>query len=321
VGEWPYGVAVSPSGEHIYVSNTSDNTVSVIRTSDKTVIDTVKVGTRPIGIEVTPDGNYVYVAVSRDNSVSVIRTSDNSVSATVEVGGWPWGLAVSPEGDYVYVSNIADDTVSVIRTADNLTTDVLTVGVDPYSFGKFVSDIADEVEWVNTVVDGEQIGIKGKTNVIKIDTVLSIDPNTIIDKSDKPDSLPYGLLSFNLTVGSPGDVAEVIVYLSQPAKSGDKWYKYDSLNGWQDYSAHSWFSADRRTVTLELQDGGYGDADGIANGVIVDPSGLGSSGESSSNGGGGGGGCFISTATYHSPVESHLMVLRKFLDRFLLTNP
>jgi len=114
-------------------------------------------------------------------------------------------------------------------------------------------------------------------------------------------------------------VAEVIVYLSQPAKSVDRWYKYDSLNGWQDYSAHSWFSADRRAVTLELQDGGYGDADGIANGVIVDPSGLGSSGGSSSNGGGGGGGCFISTATYHSPVENQLMVLRKFLERFLLT--
>jgi len=315
VGEWPYGAAVSPGGEHIYVSNTRDNTVSVIRTSDNTVIDTVNVGIRPIGLEVTPDGNYVYVAASRDNSVSVIRTSDNSVTATVEVGDWPWGLAVSPEGDYVYVSNIADDTVSVIRTTDNLTTDVLAVGVDPYSFGKFVSDISDEVEWVNTVTDGEQIGIKGKINVTKIDTILSIDPNTIIDKIDKPESLPFGLLSFNLTVENPGDVAEVIVYLSKPAKSGDKWYKYDSLNGWQDYSAHSWFSADRRAVTLELQDGGYGDADGMANGVIVDPSGLGSSEDSSSTGGGGGGGCFITAATYDSPVEDHLMFLRKFLDR------
>jgi YVTN family beta-propeller protein len=245
---------------------------------------------------VTPEGNYVYVAESRDNSVSVIRTSDNSVTATVEVGDWPWGLAVSPEGDYVYVSNIADDTVSVIRTADNLTTEVLAVGVDPYSFGKFVSHVSDEVEWVNTVNTGEQIGIRGKTNVIKIDTLLSIDPNTIIDKIDKPERLPFGLLSFNLTVNSPGDVAEVIVYLSEPARSGDKWYKYDSVNGWQDYSAHSWFSADRKSVTLELKDGGYGDADGMANGVIVDPSGLGSSKDSSSSGGGGGG-CFIATAS------------------------
>jgi YVTN family beta-propeller protein len=322
VGEWPYGVAVSPSGEHIYVSNTRDNTVSVIRTSDNTVVDTVNVAIRPIGIGVTPDGNYVYVAASRDNSVSVIRTSDNTVTATVEVGNWPWGLAVSPEGDYVYVSNIADDTVSVVRTTDNLATEVLAVGADPYSFGKFVSDISDEVEWVNTVTDGEQIGIKGKKNVTKIDSILSIDPNTIAVKIDKPERLPLGLLSFNLTVANPGDLAEVTIYLSKPAKSGDKWFKYDSVNGWQDYSAHSWFSADRRAVTLELKDGGYGDADGMANGLIVDPSGLGSSGESSTDsGGGGGGGCFIATVTCDLPQESHFMVLRKFLHRVFLTRP
>jgi len=288
---------VSPGGEHIYVSNTRENTVSVIRTSDNTVIATVKVGTRPIGLEVTTDGNYLYVAASRDNSVSVIRTTDNSVLTTVEVGGWPWGLAVSPKGDYLYVSNIADDTVTVMKTADNSVTGVINVGVDPYSFGKFVSDISDDVEWVDTVVDGEQIGIKGKTNVMEIDTLLSVDPNTIRDKIGKPERLPFGLLSFNVVVNSPGDVAEVIVYLTRPAKSGDKWYKYDSVNGWQDYTGHSWFSPDRRSITLELKDGGYGDADGVENGVIVDPSGLGSSGDSSSIGGGGGGCCFIATAT------------------------
>jgi hypothetical protein len=152
------------------------------------------------------------------------------------------------------------------------------------------------VEWVNTVNNGDKVGIKGKTNVIKIDTLLSVDPNTIIDKVDRPENLPFGLLSFNLTVNNPGDVAEVMVYLSEPAKKGDKWFKYDSVNGWQDYSAHSWFSADRKSVTLELQDGGYGDADGMANGVIVDPSGLGSSGDSSSSGGGGGG-CFMATTS------------------------
>ena len=64
-----------------------------------------------------------------------------------------------------------------------------------------------------------------------------------------------------------------------------------------------------KEITFQLTDGGLGDADGSANGVIVDPGfigipqaeavpnvsgGSGSSGDSVSSGGGGGGGCSLS---------------------------
>ena len=77
------------------------------------------------------------------------------------------------------------------------------------------------------------------------------------------------------------------------------------INGWQDYSDHATLSGDRRSVILELKDGGFGDGDGTENGIIIDPSGLGTASYSipaatTSSESGGGGGCFIATAAYGS---------------------
>ena len=155
---------------------------------------------------------------------------------------------------------------------------------------------------VNTVVGDGQIAVKADANVASVDSIESIDPATIADTVNKPDDMPLGLISFKITVNDSNFPATVVVYMSEPAAAGAKWYKYDPVNGWQDYSAHATFSGDRRSVTLELQDGAYGDADGLKNLFIIDPSGAGTVTAPAPGpapapaGGGGGGGCFIDTA-------------------------
>ena len=133
---------------------------------------------------------------------------------------------------------------------------------------------------------------------------MSIDPDII---PDKPGGLPFGLISIKLRTINPGDTVEVVVYFSEQAPEGTLWYKYDSLNGWQDYSAYATFSADRKSLVLELKDGGHGDSDGVENGIIVDPGGVVGSAGGSAGGAdsGGGGGCFIATAAFGSYVEPH----------------
>ncbi|MGD9289987.1 MAG: hypothetical protein PVG74_20375, partial [Desulfobacterales bacterium] len=91
-------------------------------------------------------------------------------------------------------------------------------------------------------------------------------------EQDGPNFLAFGLIHFKLLVKEPGADVLVTFFLSQPAYDDGIWYKYDPVNDeWFDYSEFIDFSDDRKTFYLTLTDGGFGDADGIENGIIVDP--------------------------------------------------
>ncbi len=98
VGIVPFGVAVSPDGSKVYVTNDGSNTVSVIDTTANTVIATIPVGVGPAGLAVTQDGSKVYVANFNSNSVSAIDMSTNAVIATIPVGMAPvaFGIFIQP---------------------------------------------------------------------------------------------------------------------------------------------------------------------------------------------------------------------------------
>ena len=98
VGSYPWGVAVSPDGTKVYVTNHGNNNVSVIDTATNTVTATVNVGSYPNGVAVNPDGTKVYVANPGSNTVSVIDTATNTVTATVNVGNSPvaFGQFIGP---------------------------------------------------------------------------------------------------------------------------------------------------------------------------------------------------------------------------------
>jgi YVTN family beta-propeller protein len=155
LGNEPLGIAVSPDGEYIYVTNSEDGKVSVIDTvaeREVTVLynPRVAVGVRPIGVVVSPDGNLVLVANRGSNSVSIIETADDIADyevTHVDVGINPIGVSVTPDGAKAYVTNRGSASeegwVSIINMDDYQVDALLNYQeVRPAAFGKFIGSIS-----------------------------------------------------------------------------------------------------------------------------------------------------------------------------------
>lgn len=143
------------------------------------------------------------------------------------------------------------------------------------------------------------LAVKRHSVSVQVGSVLSLDTTLLPSMFNQPEQLT-GVISFKLYLMTDATTATVTVYFSQPAPSDALWYKHDPDDGWTVYD-HAVFSSDRRSVTLVLEDGGLGDQDGVRNGIIVDPAGLGYSTQDSDTGGStasasaGSSGCFIDT--------------------------
>lgn len=95
VGNVPYDLDISSDKRFVYVSNGADNTLSVIKTSDNRVVDTINLNNDGFeangssGVRVSSSGRYVYVANFDAGTISIISTRTNQIIGTVPVGKSP----------------------------------------------------------------------------------------------------------------------------------------------------------------------------------------------------------------------------------------
>ncbi len=94
----PFGLAVSPDGQHLVVSWYNLTQVSIYDAMTGAHIANVNVGSNPKGLCYSPDGRYLYVANSGSGTVTPIARSGAAYTpaTAVTVGAGPWGIAVTP---------------------------------------------------------------------------------------------------------------------------------------------------------------------------------------------------------------------------------
>ncbi len=165
----------------IYVTNLNSNTVSVIDTTEGTVIDTISVSSSPFFIAITPDNRQIYVGSRNHAAIDVINPSTNTVVETITLpgGASPNEIVVTPDSQHVYVAS-ENDFVYVIETTSNTITESILF---PQGSAPLGATITPDGEYVYIANSGNQtVGV--------IETVSNTLVSTIQLQSG---GFPHGL--------------------------------------------------------------------------------------------------------------------------------
>jgi len=111
VGQEASAIAVTPDGAIVAVTNTGDDTLSLIDTRSNRV-STVNVGDAPIDVAISPDGAQAYVLNRTSSSLSIVDLDRHFVSSfqipVPDAVDQSVALAIAPQGDQLYVANRTD---------------------------------------------------------------------------------------------------------------------------------------------------------------------------------------------------------------------
>lgn len=116
--EFPHGVDIDASGEHLWLASTVANKLFVISIPDHEFVKVIPTGQRfSHMIAFTPDKKKMYVPNIMSNTLTLVDVEKMEVVRHLLVGKGPEGVAVHPSGEFIYVAAQHEDVVQVYATA------------------------------------------------------------------------------------------------------------------------------------------------------------------------------------------------------------
>jgi YVTN family beta-propeller protein len=134
VGHDPQGMAITPDGRTLYVTNEESGTVTPIRTATNTALQPIRVGRMPGAIVITPDGKTAYVDSETTDAVTPIRVATNTALKPIKAGrpaGFPdpQSMVITPSGKTIYrlsAGGVTPITVATNRARKKIPVDSLS---------------------------------------------------------------------------------------------------------------------------------------------------------------------------------------------------
>jgi YVTN family beta-propeller protein len=163
--------AALPSAPLAYVTNEESQDLTVINTTNDSVVATIPVGTRPRGVKVSPDGRRVYVALSGSpkcppsmpdeecaklksdkskDGIAAVDPARRRVERIFPGGSDPETFDLSKDGTRLYVSNEDAGTATIVDAGTGQIVKTVPVGKEP--------------EGVRVHPDGKTVWITGETD-------------------------------------------------------------------------------------------------------------------------------------------------------------
>jgi len=184
-------------------------------------------------------------------------------------------------------------------------------------FGDTTDIGSDEYVWTGSVNSGD-----GQVNLYLTEGAFTefetIDEENLPDEGKPELTFPFGFSSFRIIDIEKGGTVDIVLTCSEDVPISAAYWKYDeNRQTW--YQLPFGSNDGDNIIILTITDGGEGDEDGEANGMIVDPGAIGwdrSQSDDDDNP------CFLQTIFGIAKTKStEIIFARNFRDTYLASNP
>ena len=127
------GIAVTNDGSEVWATNRRSDTIVIIDTKTRKIIEEVECRGYPMRVMFTPDGARAVVACAARNYLNVFDTKTRESIDVVRTRQVPVGIDITPDGKTAFSANNGEPSVSIIDLDSMKEVHYFAIGKYPFS--------------------------------------------------------------------------------------------------------------------------------------------------------------------------------------------